>query len=276
VPDKLPVIVAARMSLSFPGLISAVPLYARDFTLKGPEKDIPRRCLFSDGGLSSNFPIHFFDHLWPNTPTFAIALGSYVKARNGETRVWLPETRNPGQGILLPIDGIDGLGGFLMRLVDAAKDWQDNLQSTLPGYRERIVHVALKPEEGGLNIAMPKKLVEQLAGYGADAGEILRKEFDLDEHRWRRFLIAMARMEQTLDELMHAYDGTPNVESFDAFLGRFPPVAKHYKQTAPILADMLKRARELVEIGREWKDPETIRSGNIPKPDTDLRITSKL
>jgi hypothetical protein len=62
--DRLPITVAARMSLSFPLLISAVPLYARDFTLREPrEQQVPRRCLFSDGGLTSNFPIHFFDRL---------------------------------------------------------------------------------------------------------------------------------------------------------------------------------------------------------------------
>jgi hypothetical protein len=56
--EQLPLIVGARMSLSFPGLISAVPMWVRDFTLTDKtELNKLRRCLFSDGGLSSNFPI---------------------------------------------------------------------------------------------------------------------------------------------------------------------------------------------------------------------------
>jgi Patatin-like phospholipase len=71
---NLPVVVGARMSLSFPVLISAVPLYAVDYSLKENRGDNPRpeRCWFSDGGICSNFPVHFFDEPLPRWPTFAI------------------------------------------------------------------------------------------------------------------------------------------------------------------------------------------------------------
>src|ERR1700694_750012 len=75
-PDSqdLPVIVAVRMSLSVPLLLSAIPLYRQDWTYcDSAERGRLRRCIFSDGGISSNFPIHFFDHLLTNRPTFAIA-----------------------------------------------------------------------------------------------------------------------------------------------------------------------------------------------------------
>jgi hypothetical protein len=64
--EHLPLVVAARMSSGLPLLFSAVPLYARDFTLRKGESEIWRRNLFSDGGLSSNFPIHFFDRMLPS------------------------------------------------------------------------------------------------------------------------------------------------------------------------------------------------------------------
>ncbi|HYL04487.1 MAG TPA: hypothetical protein VE075_00500, partial [Thermoanaerobaculia bacterium] len=80
-PESLPVVVAARMSLSFPVLFSAVPLYAIDWTLKANQeaKKAGRapcldRCWFSDGGIGSNFPVHFFDQLLPGRPTFGINL----------------------------------------------------------------------------------------------------------------------------------------------------------------------------------------------------------
>lgn len=276
-PAQLPLIVGARMSLSFPGLISAVPLWCHDFTLtEQAEKDRLRRCLFSDGGLSSNFPIHFFDHLLPNSPTFAISLDEYDPKRNPDS-VWLPQSAK--SGIQLPIVAFSGLASFLMRLVNSAKDWQDNLQSTLPGYRERIVHVVLQPDEGGLNLTMSEATVKKLVGYGSQAGELLRDKFDLDAHRWRRFLVAMARMEETLDEVAQAYEQVPG--KFGDFLDRYaqdPASYKQdtYKQDTPNGADdMLKRAGELVAIGKAWRTKPTIRDGNIPKPATHLRITPK-
>ena len=276
-PDetRLPLIVAARMSLSFPVLISAVPLWRCDFTLKEEkERNKPRRCLFSDGGLSSNFPIHFFDRLLPNTPTFAISLDEYDEKRSRDDDVWLPKSAR--SGILLPIQDFSGLGGFLMRLVTSAKDWQDNLQSTLPGYRERIAHVILKPEQGGLNLAMDKATILKLVDFGKQAGEKLCDEFDLDGHRWRRFLVAMARMEETLDEVAKAYDTAPSgSDSFSAFLGRYPHGAETYPQGAKILGEMLKRGGELAASGRNWRAAPTIREGKIPNPSTNLRISPK-
>ena len=274
-PDEehLPLIVGARMSLSFPGLISAVPLWVRDFTLTDKtEQNKLRRCLFSDGGLSSNFPIQFFDRLLPNNPTFAITLDRYDDKRNFDGNVWLP--KSSGSGIQLPIEPFEGLGGFLMRLIDSAKDWQDNLQSTLPGYRERIAHVALEPEDGGLNLAMSQPTILKLAGYGEQAGELLRDTFDLDAHRWRRFLVAMARMEETLDDVATAYHGLPG-EPFAAFLARYPGTKPPYAQSPAIFAEMLKRGEELAATGAAWRAAPTIRSGDIPRPATNLRITAK-
>ena len=81
-PENLPVIVATRMSLSFPLLFCAVPLYARDFTFASEaERAKWRKNLFSDGGLSNNFPIQFFDRMLPNSPTFGITLDDFNEKR---------------------------------------------------------------------------------------------------------------------------------------------------------------------------------------------------
>jgi predicted acylesterase/phospholipase RssA len=275
-PERLPLIVAARMSLSFPFLIAAVPLWRRDFTLvDDAEKQKLRRCLFSDGGLSSNFPIHFFDRLMPNNPTFAISLDDYREEQSkGRDRVWLPSSA--GSGIQLPVQPITGLGGFIIRLVMSAKDWQDNLQSTLPGYRERIVHVVLKPEEGGLNLTMDETAIAQLVKFGEQAGVKLRDDFDLDAHRWRRFLVAMARMEETLDDVARAQQDLPDgSEGFAKFLARYPTLATSYKQDRSRLAEMTKRAAELVATGESWRAKPTIREGNLPRPGANLRLTPK-
>jgi hypothetical protein len=58
-PADLPILLGARMSLSFPFLLSAVPLYAANVTERRGDGKIPlQRCWFSDGGLTSNFPIN--------------------------------------------------------------------------------------------------------------------------------------------------------------------------------------------------------------------------
>ncbi len=273
--DDLPIVVAARMSLSFPGLISAVPLWRQDHIFKAEDdKKYLRRCLFSDGGLSSNFPIHFFDHLLPNIPTFAISLDEHDPKRY-DKRVRMPDLAHAEAQI--PIKPFSGLLDFLGRLIDAAKDWQDNLQSLLPGYRERIVHIGLEPKEGGLNLTMDKTAVDRLAQYGQDAGDKLRTEFDMNEHRWRRFLVAMARVEETLDEMAKAYEGTPACgEAFAAFLKHYANNPAHYKQRDPArLAAILKRGEQLASIGKDWRQKPIVREGAIPRPETNLRITPK-
>lgn len=277
-PDdaRLPIVVAARMSLGFPGLISAAPLWRRDYTFTSPDdQNQLRRCLFSDGGLSSNFPIHFFDKLLPNNPTFAISLDEFDPRKSRGGNVWLPTSAHGGTKI--PVQPFEGLGGFLMRLIDSAKDWQDNLQSILPGYRERIVHIGLAPDEGGLNLTMKQEVIDKLVGYGGEAGEKLRMEFDMDSHRWRRFLVAMARIEGALDEVAKAYQGTSGVgQSFRAFIDSdYPENPDHYKQTAKRLAALRRRGANLAKMGEDWRQEPTIRDGEIPRPETNLRITPR-
>lgn len=204
--EDLPVVVLARMSLSFPGLISAVPLHRIDYTMATPTR---RRCLFSDGGISSNFPVHFFDEFLPHTPTFGISLADRDPRRirpgdANEGRISLPLRANDGRQ--LPTRDIGGVLSFVMAMFDTAKDWQDSMQSILPGYRERIVTVALDPDEGGLNLDMPPERIRLLADLGGRAGREVLDKFDLGEHRWRRYLVEVRALDEALRQFARNYD----------------------------------------------------------------------
>ena len=110
VEEDFPVIVAVRMSLSFPVLLSAIPLWFADWT-DAVHPGVIRCAWFSDGGITSNFPIHFFDRPLPRWPTFGINLGPFPPGREPDLdqaeNVWSP-TDNAG-GILPRWSGIDGV-----------------------------------------------------------------------------------------------------------------------------------------------------------------------
>lgn len=188
VPDDLPVIVAVRMSLSFPVLLSAIPLYSVDFRKAPPppeEKEKPERCWFTDGGIGSNFPIHFFDAPLPTRPTFGLDLGSTEDAE--AQRVVFPEKNNDA---LLPYwrrfrdqDGFGAILGFLGSVVSVAKDWNHETLSHMPGFRDRIGLIRLTKEEGGLNLTMPAERIARLSDYGRQAGLQFVRRFG-DPARW--------------------------------------------------------------------------------------------
>lgn len=227
--DAFPVYLVARMSLSFPGLISAVPLWREDFGA-GEEPYPVRRCLFSDGGISSNFPIHFFDSLLPRRPTFGISLDSWEASRDGDDRVSLPQRGR--QTTMLKARRIDSLPAFLLSIVNTAKDWQDTLQSMLPGYAERIVTIKLDPtKEGGMNLQMDRDLIAELQEYGRQAGEALVTRFSydhaehaddgsrlrngFDQHRYDRAISLLPKMEGALAGFDYALDHPPLGASTD-------------------------------------------------------------
>lgn len=169
-PDDLPVVVAARMSLSFPILLSAIPLYAKDYQQSTSTLE---RCWFSDGGLTSNFPIHFFDTPLPERPTFGLDLGKVQ--RPNASRVYFPATNSDARqhnwNRFEKTSHPGSLIKFVSALFNTMQSWNYETQARLPGYRDRIAVILLTAQEGGLNLAMPAKRIHDLAKYGKEAGE---------------------------------------------------------------------------------------------------------
>ena len=281
----MPLIVAVRMSLSFPVLIQAIPLYALDFGARYDDKgqllpkDTPKkmtRCWFSDGGMSSNFPMHFFDNMLPVIPTFGISLGEYDTHRHGLDRVFRPV--GPRDGLSRTISGFEGLGGFFSRILDTAKGWQDSLLGELPGFRERIATINLTSDEGGLNLDMDSAKIEALGHYGAVAGENLLA-FDMDEHRWRRFLVTYEKVNELADAVRKVWTGNTPIkgEPMADFIARYAhDLDRSYKGktgNSPVTArQMAARIDALVALAEDWKDQPLSPKPVIPKPKSAMRI----
>jgi predicted acylesterase/phospholipase RssA len=238
--EHLPVIVATRMSLSFPLLISAVPLYtverrsqatkdavAAYRQAKRDRQPLPEAGLefvklwFTDGGLCSNFPLHMFDAALPTRPTFAINLGRFP----GDTQPDPDQTNNieyardnnsvPPTNDVLPVRGLKAVTGFGGAAVNTARNWQDGSLLDFPGYRDRIVRVLQTRTEGGLNLDMDGPTINGLSARGETAADALVQQFTQprfpvsapvatgwDNHKWVRFRALMS----VLPDFLEAFD----------------------------------------------------------------------
>jgi predicted acylesterase/phospholipase RssA len=220
----LPIVVAARLSLSFPFLFSAVPLWAIDYEAQLDKRGV-KRCWFSDGGVCSNFPIHMFDAFVPRWPTFGVSLESRDKGGQ-RPPVSLTARHSEGRGDRRVHEDdaharpLSRLLRFVASVVLTAKDWNDRMEARMPGVRDRIVHIELQPHEGGLNLAMKAPLIKKLARrYGACAGRELVRKFAPDavtgelargwqEHRWVRFNALLAGLRQRVQGITTALELT--------------------------------------------------------------------
>ncbi|HNP88361.1 MAG TPA: patatin-like phospholipase family protein, partial [Kouleothrix sp.] len=249
--EHLPVIVGVRMSLSFPILMSAVPLWtiSRDvfstpeFRQRTPgsrfalRAEYVRRNWFSDGGICSNFPIHFYDQLLPPYPTFGINLGQLTINTNPKKRAagklpgidfqWeeltqpdtsqdystAPEAHVPEANVNLPSayphdrpgplwEEIDAsLPGFLNAIINTGLFYRDIVQSRLPSYYDRIVTIYLNDREGGINLDMPPETIAKIAQQGYKAADEIINKFNFEHHQWVRMRLMLGKLEHELIDL---------------------------------------------------------------------------
>lgn len=293
-PWNLPIVVAVRMSLSFPILLSALPMYIS----KGKGNDL-EPCWFSDGGICSNFPIHFFDSPIPEWPTFAINLSERVK--DGDPAAWMPSTMSDGangnlslfeysygqNGLRQAKDDCGKLYGFVKAIIFTMHNWNDSTLSALPGCRERIAHVRLSSEEGGLNLNMPTEVIDNLSRSGRAAANLLIErysepqnfEINMESHRWVRFRSMLASLEEFLIKLeiscLNLNDQGIQIESWIESQGTNS--SKFYKWTS---MDQMKKALSLVsalrDLAPDLNGPSEPLSCDSPRPRPELRGRPRL
>jgi predicted acylesterase/phospholipase RssA len=288
-PADLPVIVAVRMSLSFPLLLSAVPLYAIDRSRQDVRDQRPERCWFSDGGISSNFPVHFFDAVLPRWPTFGIDLtekhpdydaGFYMPTNNraGTLVKWRRFDTGPHLHRLL---------GFVASIVMTSKDWADNAQIRLPGFRDRIGQISLAATDGGLNLDMTPERIARLCSNGQEAGREFVKRFATDDpgcvldwknHRRVRLRSALAAIEEWLQKLERSIEEPqPGDATYAALIEDTAPpsYAWRNREQQTLATQVLEQLEAAASSLPPPSSPNTLKEGS-PRPRPELRTRPRI
>jgi predicted acylesterase/phospholipase RssA len=280
-PD-LPVVVATRMTLSFPVLISAIPLYEIDYRRAVDPPLV--RVLFSDGGITSNFPVHFFDSPLPRRPTFGLDLVGVEPGDGFDPAVPSTGVRDPAAvnaTAYRAVRHITGLGPFFTAIKDAMQNWRDNAQSELPGFRDRVVHLKLDKGEGGLNLTMDAGKIRELNDRGTYAGGRLLALFAGDGtaptehwngHRWVRYRTTMSLLDRTLRSFQRGYDEPADAVTIPypqrIAAGDEPP----YRFPQGSLAIAQHTTLGYLTLVAGWKrDGTTLDDAGVPRPPATLR-----
>jgi predicted acylesterase/phospholipase RssA len=293
----LPVLLAARMSLSFPFLLSAVPLWAINHDAPKGKRHFAC-CWFSDGGISSNFPMHLFDGLVPLWPTFGVSLEPKIAGR-GE--VYLPERYESGYGerwncFAEKSSPASRFGGFLSAIVRTMQNWNDNSLARMPGVRDRIARVRLEEDEGGMNLNMDAETITRVSQRGEAAAQALLARFDnaasperssagWDEQRFVRLSVLLKMIEARIPGVTQAIDPRSSwVTDFDTLIDRAmlapeqggpSPAPPGYE--GPLTqqqADELRRA--LAALALFASDSKGAHTGFKPVPNPELRVRPPL
>ena len=295
-PWNLPVVFAVRLSLALPALFKAVRLYrmvpsatVRDdlgVTIRdgaGQElsewpggKPRAEELWFSDGGITSNFPVHLFDAALPAWPTFGLNLGPHPYGFPHQD-VWLPQD---WQATLTPASEFGpSATAFLSTIVDTARSWRDTMQTGMPGYRGRVAWVRQRPDEGGSNLYMPREIIASMALRGAMAGARLTRRFcnpmQWDRYRWLRLRVALDNL-QTLrtdmtqsapvyrdilvssSDFFQRFDEAYPYDPFSTGIDWFKPADERFWSAAEtLLADL---------VGPASADPAAWLTDGGPKP----------
>jgi len=300
----LPILVPVRMSFAFPLLMSAVPLYRirrdPDREQAGAWLAVGEKVWFSDGGICSNFPVHFFDATLPSRPTFGIDLTDdrfvRIAPRDPADFVWMPEHNGSGsttEVVDIERNGKPSLAGFFRAIIATMQGWSDSTQLGAPGFRDRVVHVRLTRDEGGLNLRMHPDLIRRVALRGEEAARVLLAHYAHRDpprgvvtgwrnHRWVRYRVALRLIEQSLAGMRAAERETAATPAGILAMHSRPPsyrfrtIAQRRAARAAYLellalADRYADVRESLGHAIFEHDP-----GDGPHPRPELRIRPRL
>ena len=205
-------------------------------------------------------------------PTFGINLRPLKKGQEPNPdeaeNVWFPS--RTGEAVQPTWTPITTLFGFLGTIVRTMQNWSDNTQMRLPGYRDRVAHVFLAEEEGGMNLSMPRERVKRLTLRGQIAGQKVQT-LDWDGHRWTRYRSAMAQLEERLDRMEEVYSG-----GFEDFLAAHDSKKGRHQRPDAWKAYAMEATAGLMAAVRAWRaHPKYRLDDEPPHPEPELRISPR-
>lgn len=291
IASDTPVIMAVRLSLSFPILLSAVPFYVVDRTLtaNAAQATVATRVYFSDGGICSNFPIQFFDSALPTRPTFGVDLRPFHPDHPTQ-RVWMPGTRENSEGVQIycpPISTVPGFGSvvsFAGTILTTMQNWQDQMQLVMPGFRDRIVHVSHTEQEGGINLNMPAATIAAMADSGVEAASGLIEGFAnggglaapnaWDNHQRIRVRTLLCLIQQQLESISKGLDNQQS-PTWTAIVGDANPPS--YPFNAAELANAANQLLlELEQLARRFPQTAVPLCVGAPRPSPELKVAPRI
>jgi hypothetical protein len=174
---------------------------------------------------------------------------------------------------------IPSMTRFLGEVFNIAQNYRDNTQSHLPGYRERIVSIALSDKEGGLNLEMPPDIIEEVVVKGEMAGDKLLQYFKFEQHQWVRFRVLVRELEKNLARLKELLTNDPPAFDYKMLIelqrreGLFFPNKAGWGDDVTKLLDavgaFMKTTDWTNNLGLMREEP-------YPQPEPTLRVTPNL
>jgi hypothetical protein len=174
-------------------------------------------------------------------------------------------------------------------MLDTIRNWRDNTQGAVPGFRDRIVHVKLTADEGGLNLNMDATKVRSLSQRGRFAGVRLRERFgeagakgdplNWNSHRWTRYRTSMALLQKTMRQMRRAFAyADPAYPNYNALLERTAdenPKTGYWWPRTP--ANFRSMTGEFLKLAATLQTPPECNFDDAaPFPKPELRITPRL
>ena len=161
------------------------------------------------------------------------------------------------------------------------QNWRDKLQATAAGYRDRIVHIKLCPDEGGLNLNMPPDVITNLSERGRVAGQMVIAHFKLSSHIFTRYRITMCALQKFLSDLSNSWTHPilpQDQEGHELVSGvKDPP---HYKPSSQNLRNLIFKAlQDLINLSASWQSGphkgQSFCKDGAPRPEPILRNQPK-
>jgi predicted acylesterase/phospholipase RssA len=306
-PDHFPVVVGVRMSLSFPILLSAIPLYrfstaqstaaAARTRFQSVEQeaamrersDCMERMYFTDGGICSNLPVHLFDSPLPKWPTFAINLRDDFSDKEPASARVVPA----GRGLKYQHDQYDiawksptaATVSFGLAILSTMQNWRDALQRGAAGFRERVFTIRHTEQEGGLNLDMQIDPINRMAKSGTEVADRIREAFrpkvgqptskdDWLYHRWVRIRLLLPVLEEYFAKFDDATRNDPNQPTvFELLADSHQYLGDSFDLNPASRAAADRWLRELDRALTEVRDAKADLATDSPRPGGTLRVT---